>query len=183
MRAQAEFPTQEDVWVTLMPRFSAALEAERATIWQLSGLCKEYGPTNKNFTGELEAKEMTDELTGILACAIALETQARRGAAVDDKRAGRPRDFITPNLAPQMLSFFLRVRSRGGRSSVATGDRSQTEAGSLFDFFRAVVQPINEYLLENGRRPLSPGRMARFALSERRREARLVELKLEKSPA
>ena len=123
------------------------------------------------------------ELAGILACAIALDTEARRGAAGDDKRAGRPRDFITSNLAPQLLSFFLCIQSSGGRHSVATGETSQTEAGPLFDFFRAVVQPINEYLLENGRRPLSPGRMARFALSERRREARLIDRKLEKSAA
>jgi|SRR5882724_1695317 len=181
MRAQAELPTQEYVWGVLMPRITAALEAEQGALWQLSGLSKEYGPPNENFTGEREAKEMIAELTGLLMCAIALDTQARQNE--DNKRVGRPRDSITPYLAPNLLSFFLRIHNRSGRHSVATGDRSQTEAGPLFEFLRAVIQPINEYLLEKRRRPLSPARMARFALKERRCESRLIALKLEKSLA
>jgi hypothetical protein len=86
-----------------------------------------------------------------------------------------PRDVMTPFLAPELLSLFLRCQDRAGRQSVATsidGKIKQREAGQLYEFIKAVIQPVSKYLTtELGRRPLSAARLARFALDDRRRTA------------
>ncbi|MEH2561386.1 hypothetical protein [Bradyrhizobium sp. AZCC 2289] len=43
----------------------------------------------------------------------------------------------------------------------------QREAGKLFEFIDAIIQPLNHYLTtELHRRPLSASRLARFALDD-----------------
>lgn len=45
------------------------------------------------------------------------------------------------------------------------------EAGPLFEYLKVVIAPLNAYLVtELHRQPLSPARLARYALAERRRE-------------
>ena len=84
---------------------------------------------------------------------------------------------MTPYLAPELLSVFLRCHERAGRQSVVAGTtidgkNTQREAGELFEFIKVVIQPLNQYLTtELGRRPLSASRLARFALDDRRRMA------------
>jgi hypothetical protein len=70
---------------------------------------------------------------------------------------------------------FLRCHGSAGRKSVATssdGKLKQKEAGRLFEFINAAIQPLNQYLTtELHRRPLSAARLARFALAEHRSSA------------
>jgi hypothetical protein len=48
----------------------------------------------------------------------------------------------------------------------------------LFEFIKAVIEPLNQYLTTGLRRlPLSASRLARFALAERQRMAREIERK------
>lgn len=79
---------------------------------------------------------------------------------------------MIPYLAPELLSVYLRYNS-GGRHSVTTsidGKLKQKEGGHLFEFIKATIEPLNRYLSADlHRRPLSAGRLARFALGERRR--------------
>jgi len=91
---------------------------------------------------------------------------------------------VTPFLAPELLSVFLRCHERAGRQSVATsidGKLKQKEAGRLFEFIKAVIEPLNQYLTaELHRLPLSASRLARFALDDRRhiaQEAKQSEAK------
>jgi hypothetical protein len=71
---------------------------------------------------------------------------------------------MTPHLAPELLSVFLRCHDGAGRQSVATsidGKIRLEEAGRLYEFIKAAVQPLNRYLTtELGRRPISAGRLA-----------------------
>src|SRR6202022_4245856 len=95
------------------------------------------------------------------------------------RRVGRPCDVMIPYLGPQLLSVYLRCHNSGGRHSVATsidGKPGQKEAGLLFEFIKATIQPLNTYLTtELHRKPLSASRLARFALSERRRILRAAK--------
>jgi hypothetical protein len=92
---------------------------------------------------------------------------------------------VTPYLAPELLSVFLRCHDRAGRQSVATsidGRLKQREAGQLFEFIESIIQPLNQYLTtELHRRPLSASRLARLALDDRRRIAQ--ELKQSEAKA
>jgi hypothetical protein len=173
MSSQAALPVPSYVWGVLLPRIAAAFKAKEPEMWELSGLSDEYGPPSDNFTGEREATDMTDELTGLLMCAIALDLETRENASSIGRRIGRPRDVMIPFLGPNLLSFFLRFHDWGGRHSVAIGAKSQKEAGPLFLFIQAAVEPLNQYLLEVNSKVLSPARLARFALSERRHISRL----------
>ena len=52
----------------------------------------------------------------------------------------------------------------------------QKEAGLLFEFIKATIEPLNHYLTtELHRRPLSASRLVRIALSERRRIVRAAK--------
>jgi hypothetical protein len=76
---------------------------------------------------------------------------------------------------------FLRCHDRAGRQSVVVGTTTdgkhkQREAGELFKFIEAVIQPLNQYLTTAlGRRALSASRLARFALDDRRRMAQALK--------
>jgi len=87
---------------------------------------------------------------------------------------------VTPYLAPELLSVFLRCHDSAGRKSVATsidGKLKQKEAGQLFEFINVLIQPLNRYLITALHRkvPLSAARLARFAL-DKRREEKQIEL-------
>jgi hypothetical protein len=107
----------------------------------------------------------------LLVQAVALEAEHRQFAKSAGRSPGRPPDVMIPYLAPKLLSVFERCHDRAGRQSVATsinGRIKQLEAGDLFRFIYAIIQPLNEYLkTELHRRPLSASRLARFALEHR----------------
>ena len=49
------------------------------------------------------------------------------------------------------------------------GKLMQKEAGPFFEYLKVVLAPLNRYLVDElHRRPLSPARVARFALADRR---------------
>src|SRR6267142_5385306 len=92
MQSQATLPSQSDVWGILPLRFESELTAQKLEIWRLWGLSEEFGPMGNNSTAECAGREIIDELTGFLVCAVALAqvwiaTSARRGhRAVLDAR-------------------------------------------------------------------------------------------------
>jgi hypothetical protein len=160
----------------LAARFDSELTLQKTEIWRLSGLLEEYGgAADDDLYREREQKALIDELTGLLVQAVIQEATRRLFANNSGRRAGRPHDAITPYLAPALLLVFLRCHGSAGRQSVATsidGKLKQKEAGRLFEFINAAIQPLNQYLTtELHRRPLSAARLARFALAEPRRIA------------
>ena len=175
---QSEVPTQSFVWGVLAARFQSELTLQKSEIWRLSGLLEEYGSAADDFNREREQKAIIEELAGFLVQAVAQEALDRQFANGSGRRAGRPPDVMTPYLAPQLLSVFLRC-STGGRQSVATsieGKPKQKEAGQLFEFISAVIEPLNQYLtVELHRGPLSASRLARHALTERLSIARAIK--------
>jgi hypothetical protein len=173
---QSAVPSQSFVWGVLTVRFQAELTLQKSEIWRLSGLLEEYGgAADDDFYREREQKALIDELTGLLVHAVIEEATHRLFANDSGRRAGRPRDAMTPYLAPALLLVFLRCHGSAGRQSVATsidGKLKQKEAGRLFEFINAAIQPLNQYLTtELHRRPLSAARLARFALAEHRSSA------------
>lgn len=160
-------PDERDFWKKLAPKFMADLRAKQQSLWRRSGLEKKYGPS-QHFNGEYEANEMVNEIAVFLISAILVDVDARRSRS----GRGRPRDVMTPELAPNLLWYFLRYHSSSGRRSVivtADGKKKQEEAGPLFEFIKAAIEPLNQYLIEINRKPLSPARLARYALREHRR--------------
>jgi hypothetical protein len=93
---------------------------------------------------------------------------------------------MIPCLAPKLLSIYRRYHNSAGRQSVVTsidGKPKQKEAGPLFEFIKATIEPLNRYLTTDLRlRPLSASRIARFALSDRRRTLRALERRHKKAP-
>ncbi len=177
---QSEVPSQSFVWGVLAPRFQSELTLQKSQIWLLSGLLEEYGGVaDDDFYREREQKALIDELTGLLVQAVAHEAANRQFANSSSRRVGRPRDAITPYLAPELLLLYLRCHDSAGRQSVATsidGKPKQEEAGPLFEFIKAAIEPLNRYLtVDLHRPPLSASRLARFALSKRRSTARELE--------
>jgi hypothetical protein len=174
---QPQLPSQSHVWGVLPLQFQSALDLSKSEICRLSGLLEEYGAAGANYTGEGEEHKLIEELTGFLVQAVALETAQITNSK--GRRAGRPRDVMTPFLAPELLSVYLRCHNSGGRQSAATsidGKAGQKEAGLLFEFIKATIEPLNQYLTtELHRRPLSASRLARFALGERRRVVRAAQ--------
>src|SRR6266403_3580601 len=173
---QSEIPSQSFIWGVLAERFQSELTLQKSEIWRLSGLLEEYGGVaDGDFYREREQKALMEALTGLLVLAVTREAASRRLAGNSSRRAGRPKDVVTPYLAPELLSVFLRFHARAGRQSVATsidGKPKQIEAGQFFEFIKAVIEPLNQYLTtELHRRPLSASRLARFALAEPRRIA------------
>jgi hypothetical protein len=170
---QSEVPTQSFIWGVLAPRFQSELTLQKSEIWRFSGLLEEYGgETDGDMYREREQKALIEELTGLLVQAVAHEAANRQFTNNSSRRAGRPPDVVTPYLAPQLLSVFLRCHDRAGRQSVATpidGELKQKEAGPLFEFINALIQPLNQYLTtELHCKSLSASRLARFALDKRR---------------
>jgi hypothetical protein len=135
---------------------------------------KKYGPC-QHPNGEYEADEMVNEFAVFLMSAVLADVDARR--KVDPRRRrGRPRDAITPDLAPNLLGYFLRNNNLSGRHSVIVtvdSKKKQEEAGPLLEFFKKAIEPLNQYLVELGRKPLSPARLARYALQVHRRQLAL----------
>ena len=179
---QSEVPTQSFVWGVLAPRFESELTLQKSEIWRFSGLLEEYGGAADNdFYREREQKGLIDELTGLLVQAVIHEAENRQLTNNSVRRAGRPSDVMSPYLAPELLLVFLRCHDSAGRKSVATsidGKLKQKEAGQFFEFIKAVIEPLNQYLTTELRRlPLSASRLARFALAERQRMAREIERK------
>ena len=173
---QSQVPSQSFVWGVLAARFDSELTLQKSEIWRLSGLLEEYGGVaDDDFYREREQKALIDELTGLLVQAVIEEATHRLFTNNSGRRAGRPHDAIIPNLAPALLLVFLRCHGSAGRQSVATsidGKLKQKEAGRLFEFINAAIQPLNQYLTtELHRKPLSAARLARFALAEHRRIA------------
>ncbi len=173
---QSAVPSQSFIWGVLAERFQSELTLQKSEIWRLSGLLEEYGGTaDGDFYREREQKALLDELTGLLVQAVTTEAASRQFTNNSGRRAGRPPDVITPYLAPALLLVFLRCHGSAGRQSVATsidGKLKQKEAGRLFEFINAAIQPLNQYLTtELHRRPLSAARLARFALAEHRSSA------------
>ena len=165
-------PSQSFIWGILAPRFQSELTLQKSEIWRLSGFLKEYGgPADGDFYREREQKALIETLTGLLVHAVTRELSNRRLA----KGVGRPSDVVTPYLAPELLSVFLRCHDRAGRQSVTTsidGRLKQSEGGQLFKFIETVIQPLNQYLItDQHRKSLSASRLARFALDDRRRVA------------
>jgi hypothetical protein len=182
---QSEIPSQNFVWGVLAARFQSELTLQKSEIWRLSGLQEEYGPAVDDHNREREQKAIIEELTGFLVQAVAREAADRQNGS--GRRAGRPRDVMTPYLAPELLLLYLRCHDSAGRQSVATsidGRHKQMEAGQLFEFIKAIIQPLNQYLTtELHRRPLSAARLARFALDDRRRIAQELKRSESKSSA
>jgi hypothetical protein len=177
---QSQVPSQSFVWGVLAARFDSELTLQKSEIWQLSGLLEEYGGTaDGDFYREREQKALLDELTGLLVQAVTKEAASPQFTNNSSRRVGRPRDVMSPYLAPELLLVFLRCHDSAGRKSVATsidGKLKQKEAGQFFEFIKAVVEPLNQYLTtELHRGPLSASRLARFALAERRSIARAIK--------
>jgi hypothetical protein len=176
---QTQIPSQSYVWGVLAARFQSELTLRKSRIWRLCGLLEEYGSAADDFNREREQKAIIEELTGLLVQAVAREASARQFYKGSGRRAGRPRDVMTPYLAPELLSVYLRCHDSAGRQSVATsidGKLKQTEAGRLFEFINAAIEPLNQYLTtELQRGPLSASRLARFALAERQSIAREIK--------
>jgi hypothetical protein len=173
---QSQVPSESFIWGVLAARFDSELTLQKSEIWRLSGLLEEYGgAADDDFYREREQKALIDELTGLLVQAVTTEAMHRQFYNGSGRRAGRPPDAIIPYLAPALLLVFLRCHDSAGRLSVATsidGEFKQKEAGRLFEFIKAAIEPLNQYLTtELHRRPLSASRLARFALAEPRRIA------------
>jgi len=185
---QSEVPNQSFVWGVLAPRFQSELTLQKSEIWRFSGLLEEYGgPADGDFYREREQKALIEGLTGLLVQAVTRAVANRQPTKGSSRRVGRPRDVVTPYLAPELLSVFLRCHDRAGRQSVATsidGKLKQREAGRLFEFIKTVIQPLNQYLTtELHRRPLSASRLARLALDDRRRIAKELKQSTAKASA
>jgi hypothetical protein len=173
---QSQLSSQRHVWGVLPAQFQSELTLHKSEICRLSGFLEEYGPVGANYTGEGEELKLIDELTGFLVQAADLEAGEVTNTA---RGVGRPRDVITPYLAPELLSIYLRFHNSGGRQSVLTsidGQPGQKEAGPLFEFIKKAIEPLNHYLTTDlNRKPLSAARLARFALSYRRKTLRAIK--------
>jgi hypothetical protein len=172
---QSEVPSQSFIWGVLAPRFQSELTLQKSEIWRLAGFLEEYGgAADGDRDRELEQKALIAELTGLLVQAVNHEVADQQFTGNSSRRPGRPPDVVIPYLAPELLSVFLRCHDKAGRQSVVTsidGELKQKEAGPLFDFINALIQPLNQYLTtELHCFPLSAERLARFALDKRREE-------------
>jgi hypothetical protein len=184
---QSELPSQSFIWGVLAPRFESELTLQKSEIWRLSGLLEEYGGTaDGDRDRELEQKALIAELTGLLVQAVAHEVADQQFGNSSSRRVGRPPDVVIPYLAPELLSVFLRCHDKAGRQSVVTsidGKLKQREAGPLFKFINAVIQPLNQYLTtELDCFPLSAERLARFALDKRREDKQKAQPKKQPRP-
>lgn len=184
MQRAIVFPSEQFVWTVLMPRIEAYLTQRKLTILELIGLYRMFGPPGEGFTGELEGDETIKELTGQIVVSFCEDLIERIESAASQRKAGRPCDVLTRALGPRLLDMFLRYNSSAGRHSVWTsvdGKLVQEEAGPLFEFNKAVIKPINDYLVgEQNWKPICAARLARYALAERRRIAHAVQARAAK---
>ena len=185
---QSEVLSESYIWGVLAPRFQSELTLQKSEIWRLTGFLEEYGgPPDGDRDRELEQKALIAELTGLLVQAVAHEGADQQFGNSSSRRVGRPPDVVIPYLAPELLSVFLRCHDKAGRQSVVTsidGELKQKEAGPLFEFINALIQPLNQYLTtELHCFPLSAERLARFALDKRREEAEAAAKKAAKKAA
>lgn len=176
MKRRTVFPSQEFVWTELAPRIEAHLAERQRTILELMGLDRFFGPSGAGFPGALEGDEAIKELTGQIIVSFCEDLEESVGA---ERKAGRPCDILTRALGPRLLDMFLRYNPSAGRRSVWTsidGKLVQEEAGPFFEFIKAAIEPVNDFLVgEQSWKPISAGRLARYALAERRRIALAVE--------
>ena len=177
---QSDIPSESFIWGVLAPRFQEELTLQKSEIWRLSGLLEEYGgEADNDLYREREQKALIEELAGLLVQAVICELVHQKVTNNTKRGAGRPPDVVTPYLAPELLSVFLRCHNSAGRQSVVIsvdGKLQQKESGQLFDFINALIQPLNQYLTtELQRSPLSASRLARYALDDRRKIARELE--------
>jgi hypothetical protein len=173
---QSEIPTDTFIWGVLAPRFQSELTLKKFGIWRLSGLRQEYGGVAEgDVYRERELNALIEELTGLLLLAVIYEAANRRSMKDSRRGAGRPRDVVLPFLAPKLLSVYLRCNASAGRQSIVMsldGKLKQMETGRFLQFITTIIQPLNQYFKTDlHRRELSASRMARFALSDRRRVA------------
>lgn len=174
MKRPTAFPSEHTVWTVLMPRIEANLTERKSIILESMGLYRLFGPLGKGFTGELEGDEAIKELTGQILVSIGEDLTERNENARSERKAGRPCDVVTRELGPRLLNMFLRYNPSAGRHSVWTsidGKLVQEESGPFFEFIKAVTEPVNEFLVGENWKPVSAGRLARYALAERRRVA------------
>jgi len=173
MQTETALPSQEYVWTVLAPRLEADLAEKKTEILNRIGLYDVFGPPDDvGFTGELDGEQTIIELSGQLTLAVAYDMVDRTASLRLGRKAGRPRDIMTRQLGPRLLTMFLCYHPSAGRHSVLTsidGRLVQEEAGPLFNFIKAAIEPLNKYLVEELHwKPLSAGRLARYALAERR---------------
>ena len=185
---QSQVPSQGFIWSVLAPRFQAELTLRKSKIWRSSGLLAEYGGrADGDMYRERELNALIEALCGLLVHGVIREVADRQSTNRSGRRPGRPRDVVSPYLAPELLSVFLRCHDRAGRQSITTsidGKSKQREAGKLFEFIDVIIQPLNHYLTtELHRRPLSASRLARFALDDRRRIAKELRQSTAKASA
>jgi hypothetical protein len=174
MKLPMAFPSEEFVWTVLAPRIEAYLTERKPTILELMGLYRLFGPPGKGFTGELEGDEAIKELTGLIIVSLCEDLIERIENAISERKAGRPCDVLTRALGPRLLDLYLRYNASAGRHSVWTaidGKLVQEEAGPFFEFIKAVIEPVNEFLVGENWKPVSAARLARYALAEQRRVA------------
>ena len=183
---ESQLPSPSYVWGMLPVRFEIELTRHRSEICRLCGLYEEYGSDDGNFNAQREENEIIDELTKFLVQAVAEDAEVRQISNNDGPSAGRPGEAMSPYLAHALLLVYLRYHNSGGRKSVATsvdGKLKQEEAGPLFEFIKAAIEPLNRYLTNDlHRRPLSASRLARVALSERRWIVQELETLDKKAP-
>ena len=116
--------------------------------WRLIGLEKKEWPSEFR-EGIYQPNEMVNEIAVFLTVAFLVDVSSQRRRS----GRGRPRDVMTSELAPNLLRYFLRFNKLSGRHSVVVmidGRKRQQEAGPLFEFFKAAIEPLNQYLIEIG---------------------------------
>src|SRR4051812_47686644 len=118
MQPLVALPTPADVWTGLGMRIETALREQRSEIMELSGIHTEFGPPGEGFTGDLEADQFINELSGAQVLAFAHEVLDRTASLKSKQKAGRRRDVLTRELGPLLLAMFMRYHSRAGRHSV-----------------------------------------------------------------
>src|ERR1700736_1837254 len=95
---QSQVPSQSFVWGVLAARFDSELTLQKSEIWRLSGLLEEYGGVaDGDFYREREQKALMEALPGLLVQAVTREAASRRLAGNSSRRAGRPKDLVTPS--------------------------------------------------------------------------------------
>jgi hypothetical protein len=147
--------------------------ANEAELWEYGGIIKMYGPVGDNYAGASEGNLLTEQVVKFLLIGLALDLENRERENRIGRSVGRPKDVITPYLAPEMLGLFICYQGFGGRHSAVTsigGELKQEETGPLFNFMKTGIQPLNNVLVDKlHRMPLSASRLARYALAERKR--------------
>src|ERR1700730_2496837 len=93
-------PSQSYVWGELPDRFMAELKANEAELWEFGGIIKMFGPVGDNYAGASEANLLMEQVVKFLLNGIALDLENRERENRIGRSVGRPKDVITPYLAP-----------------------------------------------------------------------------------